>query len=82
MAPDTLRQLARVMRPGAELWLATDDAQLAEWIRARLRETSGFEGLYESQMPPPDWIPTRYEAKGRAAGRQPNYFCYRALQQA
>jgi tRNA (guanine-N7-)-methyltransferase len=72
--PENLARLARVMKPGAELRLATDDAQLKEWMAEQLAASKDFALVVQSPNPPVDWVPTRYEQKARAAGRQPLYF--------
>ncbi|HEX6013548.1 MAG TPA: tRNA (guanosine(46)-N7)-methyltransferase TrmB [Geminicoccaceae bacterium] len=73
--PETAADLARVIRPGGELRLATDDPDYARWMLAALlaepRFTWTAERAADWREPPPDWVPTRYEAKARAAGRQP-----------
>ncbi len=77
--PETLAMLTRVMRPGAELLLATDDQVLQEWTKAQLAAAEGFlpvnGGVNAAR--PKNWIPTRYEAKALKAGRIPLYFHYR-----
>ncbi|MGH6976369.1 MAG: tRNA (guanosine(46)-N7)-methyltransferase TrmB [Stellaceae bacterium] len=78
VAPETLDQLARTLRPGAELRLATDDADYAEWIAAALAGRADFVELtcVEGDWPdrPTDWPATRYEQKAVAAGRTPRFF--------
>jgi tRNA (guanine-N7-)-methyltransferase len=71
VAPPFLDALARVMAPAAELRLATDDADYAEWMRDALAAHSAFgaDRLSVVHAPPADWIPTRYEAKALAEGR-------------
>ena len=73
--PATVRELARVLRPGGELRLATDDAAYARWMLEVLLAEPRFDWLAERAADwrelPPDWVPTRYEAKARAAGRRP-----------
>jgi tRNA (guanine-N7-)-methyltransferase len=71
---DTLDQLARVMRPAAELRFASDDAGCVEWTLERLTAHPAFEWTAmraaDWTSRPSDWPPTRYEAKqlhGRAA---------------
>jgi tRNA (guanine-N7-)-methyltransferase len=67
MQINTLDELARVMRPGAELRFASDDAGYAEWTLERLVEHRAFEWTAtrasDWQTRPPEWPPTRYEAK-------------------
>lgn len=64
---EMLNQLARVMKPGAELRFASDDAGYVEWSLERLMAHPAFEWTdtraADWQTRPPDWPPTRYEAK-------------------
>jgi tRNA (guanine-N7-)-methyltransferase len=64
---DTLNELARAMRPGAELRFASDDAGYVEWTLERLMAHPAFEWTAmraaDWQTRPADWPPTRYEAK-------------------
>jgi tRNA (guanine-N7-)-methyltransferase len=68
-----LDRLAIVMRGGAELRLATDDP---DYLSAMLEQVSRHqEFAWLARRPrdwrqrPPDWPPTRYEEKARAAQR-------------
>lgn len=78
VAPETLDHLARTLRPGAELRLATDDADYADWMAAALVGRADFIELarVEGDWPgrPADWPATRYEQKAFAAGRMPRFF--------
>lgn len=64
---ETLDQLARVMKPGAELRFATDDKSYLVWALERLVAHRMFEWKAQSATDwtsrPPDWPQTRYEAK-------------------
>ena len=75
--PSTLTQLARVMKPGAELRLATDIGDYARTMLIALAATPQFEWTAQSpsdwRVRPDDWPPTRYEAK---AGREGRRCCY------
>jgi tRNA (guanine-N7-)-methyltransferase len=75
---DTLNELARVMRPGAELRLATDDPGYFSWMLEQLTGHPAFEWLARRPCDwrerPPDWPATRYEQKARAGARAP-FFC-------
>jgi tRNA (guanine-N7-)-methyltransferase len=72
--PVLLPELARVMKPGAEWRIATDDPVYQAWV-ARVM---GAQDLFRMAAPlpdrPPDWPPTRYEAKALRAGRAPLYW--------
>jgi tRNA (guanine-N7-)-methyltransferase len=75
--PETVADLARVIRPGGELRLATDDPDYARWmLEAALAEPRLAwlcERAADWRQRPGDWPPTRYEAKALAAGGRPAY---------
>jgi len=77
VAGETLDALARLMTDGAELRLATDDADYLGWMLACVPVHPAFAWLVEGpadwRTRPADWPATRYEAKAIAAGRRP-YF--------
>jgi tRNA (guanine-N7-)-methyltransferase len=79
--PGTLADLARVVRSGGELRLATDDRDYAQWMLAAALGEERFRWTAERASdwrdPPPGWFPTRYEAKARAAGRPPMFLNFR-----
>ncbi|HKY94610.1 MAG TPA: tRNA (guanosine(46)-N7)-methyltransferase TrmB [Kiloniellales bacterium] len=78
----TLDQLARLLRPGGELRLATDDEDYLVWMLDHLwRRRDAFRWTAESAKDwrTRDWPETRYETKARAAGRQPTFLTYRRL---
>ena len=77
VSPGTLDQLARTMKTGAELRLATDDIG---YLRAMLELVPMHPAFaWEARGPadwlrrPADWPATRYEAKAVAAGRIPHF---------
>src|SRR5262249_55259437 len=69
----SLGELARVMRPGAELRLATDHMDYARWALAHLMHHPSFLWTATSARDwrerPGDWPATRYEEKALKAGR-------------
>ncbi|MFD0857748.1 tRNA (guanine(46)-N(7))-methyltransferase TrmB [Roseovarius aquimarinus] len=77
-----LAPLARAMRPGAELRIATD---IEDYVRQTLEEVPrcGFEWLAEGpqdwRRPWDGWISTRYEQKALREGRVPHYLRFRRL---
>jgi tRNA (guanine-N7-)-methyltransferase len=81
VSPENLDRLARLMRPGAELRLASDDADYVAWMLAHLAEHAAFApaepGEADLSRRPPDWIATRYEAKALQHGVRPAYLSYR-----
>ncbi|HYM30662.1 MAG TPA: tRNA (guanine(46)-N(7))-methyltransferase TrmB [Candidatus Cybelea sp.] len=77
----TLDALSRVMRPGAELRIATDHMECARWMLWHGLSHPAFDWLAEG---PADWLtrnecesPTRYETKALAAGARCLYFRFR-----
>lgn len=68
---DNLDILARLMTPGAELRLATDDPSYLPWMIEHACTHPAFDWLAERPADwrgrPADWPPTRYETK-RIAG--------------
>lgn len=68
--------LARLMKPGSELRLATDDPSYLPWMVEHACTHPAFEWMAERPMDwrqrPPDWPPTRYEQK-MLAGHKPAF---------
>ena len=64
---ELLDQLARVLRGGAELRFASDDAGYLAWALERLTAHPGYvwqaKGCGDWTVRPPGWPQTRYEAK-------------------
>ena len=78
--PDVLDTLARVLRDGAELRLATDDQDYLVWMLRHMEAHPAFEWLAESaddwRVRPADWPDTRYESKNRSGGPGPTFLRY------
>ena len=72
-----MADLARLLKDGGELRIATDDAPLLDWSLERVRRNPAFawtaEGPADWRERPADWPPTRYEEKAREAGRTPAF---------
>lgn len=74
-----LRPLARVVRAGANLRIATD---IEDYVRQALQEVpkAGFDWLAQGPRdwrdPWKDWISTRYEQKALREGRTPHYLTF------
>ena len=81
VSPTTLRALVRVMRPGAELRIATDIGNYVRTTLLAVLATPELTWLAEApsdwRIRPADWPPTRYEAKALAAGRSCTYLRFR-----
>ncbi len=76
-----LSLLARVMRPGAELRIATDIGDYARTILMAFQASPDFEWLAERpadwRTRAADWPPTRYEAKAEREGRRSSFLRFR-----
>jgi tRNA (guanine-N7-)-methyltransferase len=77
----SLKQFARVLKPGGELRFATDIPDYAVYALARVTRSPDFAWTAEAagdwRKPWPRFSPTRYEAKAVREGRTPNYFIFR-----
>lgn len=80
ISKEFLDALARVMKPGADLRLATDDEDYCTWMLERLLPHGRYvwqaEKCSDWLTPWPDWISTRYEQKALKAGRVPTYLTF------
>jgi tRNA (guanine-N7-)-methyltransferase len=78
---DSLKRLARILKPGGELRFATDIADYAAYALARVLRSGDFVWTAECaddwRKPWPDYSATRYETKAKHEGRQPAYFIFR-----
>jgi len=73
----SLQQLARALKPGGQLTLATDDPTLQAWTTEQITQSPDFtpvEGI--SPQRPADWVTTRYEEKALQACRTPLYYTF------
>jgi tRNA (guanine-N7-)-methyltransferase len=77
VATPLLDELARVLKPGAELRLATDIGDYARTMLVALMRHPSFHwtatGPSDWRTRPADWPPTRYEAKAHREGRRCTY---------
>ena len=78
-----LDPLSRVLRPGAELRIATDIPDYVRQTLEQMQRHPAFvwlaEGPQDWRTPWPDWAPTRYEQKALREGRTPHYLTFRRL---
>jgi tRNA (guanine-N7-)-methyltransferase len=79
----TAAQFARLLLPGGELRLATDDMGYARAMLLALLPVRALawlaRGPADWRERPPDWPPTRYEDKAVRAGRRCVYLRFRRL---
>ena len=83
VARPLLDLLARVLKPGAELRVATDIGDYARTMLIALMPHPAFHWTAESpadwRVRPPDWPPTRYEQKALREGRRGYFFTFRRV---
>jgi tRNA (guanine-N7-)-methyltransferase len=75
--PAMLPLLARVLKPGAEWRVASDDPTYQAWVCDVMAAQTLFTAPEPATARPDGWYPTRYEAKALKAGRQPMYWRFR-----
>ena len=74
---DNLAEIYRLLTPTGQLFVATDVVGYAEWVKDQIKIFKKLKQVNKNTtQPPKDWVPTRYEQKGIAAGRQPIYFVF------
>jgi tRNA (guanine-N7-)-methyltransferase len=72
--PAMLALVARVLKPGADWRIASDDPTYQGWVTEVFAGTTLFAGGPPADTRPEGWPPTRYEAKALRAGRRPMYW--------
>jgi tRNA (guanine-N7-)-methyltransferase len=72
--PAILPAIARVMAPGGEWRIASDDPTYQAWVAEVMAGQDMFAVPPPAAARPQGWPPTRYEAKALAAGRRPLYW--------
>lgn len=72
--PALLPDLARVLLPGGEWRIASDDPTYQAWVIDVLGSQTLFDVAPPAITRPAGWPPTRYEAKALRAGRAPLYW--------
>jgi tRNA (guanine-N7-)-methyltransferase len=78
ISPQTLGELARVLKPGSAFRFATDIEDYANWTLAHIVRSPDFifaparPGIWHE--PYPGWQPTRYEEKARREGRMTSFY--------
>jgi tRNA (guanine-N7-)-methyltransferase len=80
--PAALPLIARVLKPGAEWRVASDDPTYQDWVMAVMADQSLFTPPAPVTIRPAGWPGTRYEAKALRAGRVPFYWSFRRLADA
>jgi tRNA (guanine-N7-)-methyltransferase len=77
--PLMLTLLARVLKPGGDWRVASDDPTYQAWVRDVMAAQILFSAPTPVSARPDGWPPTRYEAKALRAGRSPLFWTFRRL---
>ena len=79
VVPENLDVYARVLKPGGILLETTDVAELSEWMADHTENHPAFDFVNKNDIftPSEGWEPTRYENKGKAAGRRQTYLLFK-----
>jgi tRNA (guanine-N7-)-methyltransferase len=75
--PAMLALLARVLHPDGEWRVASDDPTYQAWVGDVMATQDFFVADPPATERPPDWPPTRYEAKALREGRTAHYWIFR-----
>jgi tRNA (guanine-N7-)-methyltransferase len=83
IGPETVPALARVLKEGGLLRLASDIPDYISWMLIHLTREPRLEWSAETpadwREPPPDWPGTRYEKKALRQGRTPIYLNFQRV---
>ena len=74
--PENLKEVHRVLKPGAIWRVASDHPVYQEWVTEVMGKQDLFDALPPETERPEGWSPTRYEAKAFREGRQPFYWTF------
>lgn len=78
--PENLKELARLLRSGGVLRIATDHPVYKVWTLRTMAECADFKwiakGSDDWRNPPADWVETKYQKKAIREGRRPVFFDY------
>ena len=77
--PALLPLIARVIVPGGEWRIASDDPTYQAWVEETLAKQDRFDIVSISATRPEGWPGTRYEAKALREGRTPRYWTLRRV---
>ncbi len=81
--PENLKELARIIRSGGILQIATDHKVYKNWVLHTMRDNADFAWTAKKsddwRNPPADWVETKYQKKAIREGRKPVFFEYERL---
>jgi len=81
--PDNLKQLARCLKTGGILRIATDHKIYKHWVLHQLHDFPAFQWTAtcgnDWKHEPTDWIQTKYQSKAIREGRRPVFLDYQKI---
>lgn len=76
--PDNLKEMARLLKKGGILQVATDHPIYKRWTLETMRHNTDFRWTAKTsddwRNPPADWAETKYQRKAVREGRRPVFF--------
>ena len=81
--PDNLKELARILKKGGILRIATDHPIYKTWTLRQMHADSNFRWTAKTgndwRKPPSDWVETKYQRKAILEGRRPIFLDFERL---
>ena len=81
--PDNLKEMARLLKKGGILQIATDHQVYKRWVLEQMRNNTDFKWTAKTsddwRNPPADWFETKYQRKALREGRRPVFFEFMRL---
>ena len=81
--PDNLKELARILKKGGILRIATDHPVYKSWTLRQMHADPNFRWTAKTgndwRNPPSDWIETKYQRKAVLEGRRPIFLDFERL---
>ena len=81
--PDNLTEIARMLKKGGILRVATDHKVYKSWTLRRLHEDNRFKWTARTsddwRNPPADWVETKYQKKAIREGRKPVFLDFERI---
>lgn len=81
--PENLKELARCLKKGGILRVATDHKVYKSWTLRTMAACSDFRWTAKTsndwRYPPVDWVETKYQKKALREGRRPVFFDYERI---
>ena len=81
--PDNLKQLARCLKTGGILRIATDHKIYKHWVLHQMHDSPAFRWTAtcgnDWKHEPTDWVQTKYQCKALREGRRPVFLDYEKI---